>query len=162
VTAHRVTAAASDPVGVGLTYRRASEADVDRLLALEADVGEPKLYGPITSQAAALKEIRDNVLYFLILGQTVVGTAAYRIGEDGSSIHISNVAVAPAYRRRGIARAAMTLIMDQNKGARRLDLVTHPENEKALDLYFSLGFRIESRRENHFGDGEPRLVLTKM
>jgi ribosomal protein S18 acetylase RimI-like enzyme len=39
--------------------------------------------------------------------------------------------------------------------------VAHPENEIALGLYMSLGFEIESRQENFFGDGEPRLVLAR-
>jgi ribosomal-protein-alanine N-acetyltransferase len=72
---------------------------------------------------------------------------------------VSNLAVDPTYRRRGIARAAMLLILEKCKGSHRVDLVTHPENKNALRLYRSLGFKVESRQENYFGDGEPRLVL---
>jgi len=92
--------------------------------------------------------------------ETVVGIAAYRVREKGS-IYISNVAVDPAFRRLGIARLVMEHILDINKNARRIELVTHPENEHALRLYVSLGFAIESLRENYFGDGEPRLVLAR-
>ena len=55
----------------------------------------------------------------------------------------------------------MRYILEKTKGARRIDLVTHPENENALRLYASLGFKVESRLENYFGDGEPRLALAK-
>jgi len=41
---------------------------------------------------------------------------------------------------------------------KRIELVTHPDNP-ALKLYESLGFTVESRKENYWGDGEPRLVL---
>jgi ribosomal-protein-alanine N-acetyltransferase len=73
----------------------------------------------------------------------------------------SNLAIIPAYRRRGIGRAAVLFLLDKSNGAPRIDLVTHPENDGALRLYMSLGFRIESRKENYFGDGEPRLVLAR-
>jgi ribosomal-protein-alanine N-acetyltransferase len=53
----------------------------------------------------------------------------------------------------------MSFILEKCKGTDRIDLVTHPENKNALQLYMSLGFKVESRRENYFGDGEPRLVL---
>jgi ribosomal protein S18 acetylase RimI-like enzyme len=39
--------------------------------------------------------------------------------------------------------------------------VTHPENAGALRLYMSLGFKVESRIEDCFGDGEPRLVMAR-
>lgn len=43
----------------------------------------------------------------------------------------------------------------------RIELVVHPHNNPAISLYLSLGFKIESWRDNYFGDGEPRLVLVK-
>ena len=143
-----------------MRFEQATEADVEAFIALERIAGDPKTYGPILDIEAAREEIRSNTLYFITIGAVVVGTAAYRKGRDGS-IYISNVAVDPAYRRRGIARKAMLFILDKNKGAHRFDLVTHPENEGALRLYMSLGFGVESRQENYFGDGEPRLVLAK-
>jgi [ribosomal protein S18]-alanine N-acetyltransferase len=93
------------------------------------------------------------------MGDVVLGTAAYRVRSD-HSVYISNVAVDPTYRRQGIARSAMSFILEKCKGNSRIDLVTHPENEAALQLYMSLGFKVESRQENYFGDGEPRLVLS--
>lgn len=56
----------------------------------------------------------------------------------------------------------MSFILEKCKGAYRIDLVTHPENKNALRLYASLGFKVESRSENFFGDGGPRLLLALM
>jgi len=92
------------------------------------------------------------------MGDLVVGTAAYWLRPD-MSVYISNVAVHQMYRRQGIARAAMSFILEKCKGTHRVDLVTHPENKNALQLYESLGFKVESHQENYFDDGEPRLVL---
>jgi ribosomal protein S18 acetylase RimI-like enzyme len=74
---------------------------------------------------------------------------------------ISNVAVEPACQGQGIARAAMEFLLERNHAAPRIELVTHPENAAALRLYGSLGFVVEGRRENCFGDGEPRLLLAR-
>ncbi len=56
--------------------------------------------------------------------------------------HISNVAVAPSYRSRGIARrlmqAALTYIWEQ--GGRWVNLQVREDNFAALSLYMSLGF----------------------
>ena len=44
---------------------------------------------------------------------------------------------------------------------KRIDLVTHPHNSKIIGLYLSYGFIIEAWKDNHFGDGEPRIVLAR-
>jgi ribosomal protein S18 acetylase RimI-like enzyme len=132
--------------------------DVDALVAFEPKVADPKIYGPTLDRPGAVQEITSNQFYLIKMGDIVVGTAAYRSRPD-ESIYISNVAIEPIYRRRGIARAAMWFILGKLKGTRRIDLVTHPENKNALRLYASFGFKVESRQENYFGDGEPRLVL---
>ena len=85
---------------------------------------------------------------------------AYRVRPD-ASVYISNVIVAPSVRGRGFARSALSHVFEMAKGAPRIDLVTHPENEPALRLYQSLGFVVESYKDNYFGDGEPRLVLAR-
>jgi [ribosomal protein S18]-alanine N-acetyltransferase len=140
------------------TLQRASVEDVETLLAFERRVANPRIYGPIFDRARAAEEINTSTFYFIKMGDAVIGTAAYRLRSD-ESMYISNVAVDPIYRHRGVARAVMTRFLEQCKEAPRVDLVTHPENEIALKLYTSLGFKVQSREENYFGDGEPRLVL---
>ncbi len=140
-----------------LALELATVNDVDTLVAFERKVADPKIYGQPLDFQGALEEINSNTLYFIKKGEMLVGTAAYSLRPD-KSIYVSNVAVDPTCRRRGIARAAMSLILEKCKGTHRIDLVTHPENKNALQLYRSLGFKVESRQENYFGDGEPRLV----
>ncbi len=142
-----------------LVFQLATGKDKVTLVTFERKVADPKLYGVPLDAESALREIRKNKFYFVKAGGQVVGTAAYRLRPDGS-IYISNVAVDPEYRRRGIARAAMFFILEKCKGAHLVELVTHPKNKNALRLYRSLGFAVESPQENYFGDGEPRLVLT--
>ncbi len=70
--------------------------------------------------------------------------------------------VLPEHQGQGIAKIAMEYILSEIGEAKRIDLVTHPENNKAVNLYASLGFAIESRKEDYFGDGEPRIVMVKI
>ena len=143
-----------------LRFVRARLADAARFLALEREIDTPRLYRPAATRAAAEAEIRRTCLYFLWLGRRQVGTIAWRRCSDGS-IEISNLAVRPRYRGRGCARAAMLFVLRKHARAKRFMLVTHPENAAALRLYAARGFSVRASRENFFGDGEPRLVLTK-
>ena len=141
-----------------IEFLRATAKDAETFIALQERSTDLKLYGPIGVLEQALQEINESALYLLRIRENVVGSVAYRIRPD-ESVYISNVVVAPEHRRQGLARSAILFVFEQNKNAPRFDLVTHPENEQALRLYLSLGFKIDSRHENYFGDGEPRLVL---
>ena len=141
-----------------LTIERATLNDANILVAFERNVADPKVYGLPVGVQGAIKEISNNTFYFIKRGKILVATAAYRLRPD-NSVFISNVAVDPTYRRQGIARATMLFILEKCKGNSRVDLVAHPENKNAIQLYTSLGFKVEARQENYFGDGEPRLVL---
>jgi ribosomal protein S18 acetylase RimI-like enzyme len=139
---------------------RVRAADAEEFLRLEQNLDARRLYHPATTRQDALREIRRTRLYFLKLGEELAGTAAYRRREDGT-VEISNLAVQPAYRGRGIARQAMEKLLAMNRGAPRLDLITHPENAAALALYLSLGFTVRKSLPDCFGDGEPRLQLVR-
>src|ERR1700680_1464290 len=121
-----------------LSFAPVSPDDVSMFMALERKSGDRKLYGTPMEVVLALREILNNNLYFIWRAGIVVGMAAYRTRPDGS-VYISNVAIDPPYRRQGIGRAAMSFLLEKSKNAKRIDLVTHPDNEPALQLYLSLG-----------------------
>ena len=143
-----------------ISYVKATASDVQGFIALQEQSTERKLWGPIDGPEKALREIAENTLLLLRSGDETVGCVAYRIRPD-RSVYISNVIVAPSVRGRGYARSALSHVLEMTRGAPRIDLVTHPENEPALRLYQSLGFVVESYKDNYFGDGEPRLVLAR-
>jgi ribosomal-protein-alanine N-acetyltransferase len=143
-----------------ISYVKATASDVESFIALQQRSTDRKLWGPIDGPERALREIAENTLLLVRSGDETVGSVAYRVRSDGT-VHISNVIVVPSVRGRGLARSALSHVLDVTRGAPRADLVTHPENEPALRLYRSLGFAVESCKDNHFGDGEPRLVLVR-
>ena len=141
-------------------FEQATEKQADMLVEFEQTIALPKLYGKPLDLQGAIKEIHENIYYFIKYDGVLVGTAAYRKRENGSC-YISNMAVAPSHRRQGIAHAALEFLMDKCTNSHRIDLITHPENFRSIPLYESFGFVIESRIENYYADGEPRIVMAK-
>lgn len=95
-----------------------------------------------------------------VLGDKVVGYLGVQVvcGEGS----VTNVAVDPTYRRRGIARALFGACF----AAGEMDFLTlevRPSNEAALALYRELGFQPVGRRRDFYTDPtEDALLLTKI
>ena len=143
------------------TFELATDKDAATLVAFERGVADPKLYGPPLDLRRALQEITNNSFYFIKKDDTLLGTFAY-CRRPPQSVYVSNLAVDPLCRRRGIARAAMLFIVEKCSDSTRIELAVHPDNQIALRLYASLGFKIQSRHENYLDDGEPRLLLVSI
>jgi ribosomal-protein-alanine N-acetyltransferase len=82
--------------------------------------------------------------------------------EVGTELHVTNVAVHPGYRRRGIARELLAAVLAD--AARRslsvVGLEVRPTNVEARTLYESFGFRVVGRRRGYYYDtGEDALIM---
>ncbi len=143
-----------------LVFEHIKSNQADMLVAFEKTIDTPRLYSKPLDLKAAINEINNNIYYFIKYNNELLGTIAYQIREDGS-YYISNMAIGPKYRGLGVARAAMLFILKKSNKSKRVDLVTHPENTKAISLYKSFGFVIEEQIENYYNDGEPRIVMAK-
>ena len=139
------------------SLQRAEEIDIEVLIEIEKAVAKTNTYSPMLTERGWQREMAEYTVELIKLGDKAVGSIAYAEKEPGH-VYISGVIVRPEYQGRGIATNAMRQILDKYSGARRIDLVTHPDNP-ALKLYESLGFKVEERKEDYFGDGQPRLVL---
>jgi ribosomal protein S18 acetylase RimI-like enzyme len=138
--------------------QKATTADIEAYIAIDKNV-EGKTYSSITDEKGVREEMKKGPVYMIKSGDEAVGTISYERKEDGS-VYIGGLAIDPKFQGRGFGRAAMTQVLDEVKDAARVWLLTHPENTAAVSLYESLGFRLTGRKENYFGDGEPRIVLT--
>ena len=82
----------------------------------------------------------------------VVGMCGVKkIFEEGD---ISNVAVHPAHRGRGISRKMLEILMSEARadGVQAFTLEVRAGNEVAVNLYESLGFRTEGVRPRFYDD----------
>ena len=139
--------------------KQASVFDIPVLIRLEKSVTGMKNSSIVPSTVAEwVEDLKNGVVYLLEKDDIVVGDVMYEKKKE-NHIQITGLVVTPEFQRQGIAREAMNQVLEELKNIKRIDLVTHPDNVHALKLYQSLGFVIESRKENYFGDGEPRLVL---
>lgn len=108
--------------------------------ACESDTG-----GPDSAEFALVAELGDGVAGFLVCQRVL----------DEVSIH--NVAVSPAARRRGLARAMIReALRAQPEGVCRCLLEVRASNLAALALYRGLGFVEDGRRRDYYPAPEGR------
>ncbi len=143
---------------MSIELKLAALVDIPTLIALEKKVSELKTYSAMLEESEWVEEIRKGKVFLIMLDGQVIGNISYQEKEP-RHIYISGFLVDPSFQGRGIGREALRLVLEKMSDAKRIDLVTHPDNHAALRLYDAFGFSIESRKENYFGDGEPRLVL---
>ena len=76
-------------------------------------------------------------------------------------LDLHRVAVMPAARRTGIARALLSAVQQAGRagGARRMLLEVSDGNEAALRFYAGAGFTEIDRRAGYYRDGTDALVL---
>ena len=90
----------------------------------------------------------------------LAGFVASRLVAD--ELHINNIAVRPAYRRRGLGGALLHAVMKEGLrlGARLAVLEVRAANRAAQALYESYGFRVVGRRGGYYSEPpEDALVM---
>jgi ribosomal-protein-alanine N-acetyltransferase len=132
--------------------------DLDEVLEIErASFGMP------WSRGAFVYEIERNRVarcWVMREDDRVVGYLC--LWEIADELHITNIAVHPVQRRRGIARTMLVSVLG---GAGRgspavVALEVRPSNVEARTLYESLGFRVIGRRRGYYYDtGEDALIM---
>ena len=132
--------------------------DLDEVLAIErASFSMP------WSRGAFLYELEQNQVarcYVVRDEARVVGYIC--LWEVADEMHVTNIAVHPDARRRGIGRLllARTLGEARQRVMRIVVLEVRPSNVEARALYESFGFRVVGRRRGYYYDtGEDALVM---
>ena len=87
----------------------------------------------------------------------IIGSAIGRIEKIRGSIvgRIYTVEVKPEHRGRGVGRSLLTRLEEEFRrmGCEKLILEVAVDNEPAIRLYESLGFRLIERVKNYYGRG---------
>ncbi|MGH7323165.1 MAG: ribosomal protein S18-alanine N-acetyltransferase, partial [Candidatus Rokuibacteriota bacterium] len=115
------------------------------------------------SRGAFLYEIEQNRVarcYVVRDDGRLVGYIC--VWEVADEIHVTNIAVRPDARRRGIGRMLLGTVLDdaRKRALRLVVLEVRPSNVEALALYESFGFQVVGRRRGYYYDtGEDALVM---
>lgn len=143
---------------MNLNYRKASIDDIPLLIDLEKKVQGVRTYSGTFKVNEWIEELNIGVVYIIEKDGVPVGDIMFEM-KSAEHAYVDKILVVPEFQGQGIARHAMKYVLSEIGNIQRIDLVAHPENIQALSLYESFGFKVESRKENYFGDGEPRLVM---
>ena len=118
------------------------------------------------SRKMLAEELNNECAAFLVAEEPATGKVAGYAGllvvaDEG---YITNVAVFPEYRRRGVAGQLIAVFDEFARGNRLafLTLEVRPSNAPAIALYESFGFVEAGRRRNYYDlPKEDALILTK-
>jgi len=94
--------------------------------------------------------VRDSILLAMASGWIIT-----------NELHITAVAVHPLHRRKGLGRLILLSLLDKARmsGTKNTTLEVKRNNEAAIEMYKSLGFRVGGQRPNFYKDGSDALIL---
>ena len=130
-----------------IRYELMNEAHVAQIAQLEK-----RCFSDPWSENSIRSELTGRLSLWVVAldGDTVAGYIGSQsvLGESD----MMNVAVAPEYRRRGIAQALILELIRRlsQQGNRSLMLEVRASNTPAITLYHKLGFAQVGRRPNYY------------
>lgn len=146
-----------------LSFKKLTEDDWKTTTSIEKAVADEKTFKAFTEENEAREYLRKSNVFLVTLDKEPIGTVSYEL-KDKDRAYIDALTILPEYQGKGYASKVLEWLLIKLKGIKKVDLVTHPHNSKAISIYLKHGFVIEGWKDNYFGDGEPRieLVLTKI
>jgi [ribosomal protein S18]-alanine N-acetyltransferase len=142
-----------------MKLERATIKDIQTLLEIEKTTIGLRLYSGYFNEKEVEDYVKKSIVYLIKNNSDIIGSISYDV-IDSNHADISGLVIKPEFQKKGFAKKAMELLFEKLKDYKKLTLCVHPDNH-ALKLYESFGFKTESRKENYFGDGEPRLIMIK-
>ena len=141
-----------------LIVRQAEERDIKPMA--EMDI---LCFSAPWSEESFAQEIRENRMAFYIVAEIDGRMAGYAglwcIVDEG---HITNVAVHPDFRRRGVGEALISVLLDHTikNGILSHTLEVRVSNTPAISLYSKFGFDPAGLRKNYYEDnGEDAIIM---
>lgn len=109
-------------------------------------------FRPPWSRSTFLSELEEENRYYVVAeeGGKIVGYAGiYYFFEDG---YITTMAVAPAWRRKGIGKRLLYHQIEKAKelGLKKLWLEVRESNRVAQEMYRKFGFKMVARRRKYY------------
>ncbi|MBK5092026.1 MAG: ribosomal protein S18-alanine N-acetyltransferase [Actinobacteria bacterium] len=142
-----------------IVIRDMSHFDLEGVLALECEIFPT----PWTHEIFEYEmRHRERALYLVVeVRKKIVGYLGAQV--LGDEVHVTNMAVAPGLRRRGIGTAMLLecLRRGMEQGARWVTLEVRENNHEAREFYSRFGFRDMGLRRGYYIDsGEDAVIMT--
>jgi ribosomal-protein-alanine N-acetyltransferase len=160
--------------------RRATVADLERILEIErfsfpAPWPRDYLAQHLGDDGFVVIEHEGRVVGYTVIGVKIPSflarlerrTRALLTGQEPEEPppvgHILNIAVDPAYRRKGLGKRLLEYALDycRQLGAERVELEVRTGNDAAIALYRKYGFVIRERLPFYYSDGEDAFVMVR-
>lgn len=146
------------PPALEITTRPMTEADVDRVHAIER-AGSPDAW----SRSLFADELADGGAdrYWLVAESAgrLTGFGGLLFVTDEA--HVMNMGVGPEHRRQGVASVllARLLLAAGDRGATAATLEVRASNHPAIGLYEGFGFAAAGHRPGYYADGEDAVIM---
>ncbi len=113
------------------------------------------------SKMAFERELENPVAEYtvvLIDGRVAAYGGLWHILDEG---HITNIAVAPQHRKKGVGDALVAKMLEsgKNNGINAFTLEVRVSNTGAQHLYKKHGFNYVGTRKNYYPDGEDAMIF---
>jgi ribosomal-protein-alanine N-acetyltransferase len=134
--------------------------DLPALMALEEGAFGPR--GWVEEFVRQLME-DPNIITLVVEDQGVIAYTMFSISPAYETAEVLSLAVSPARRRRGLGRGLMDLVerISADEGAQTMMLCVRPDNQEAVNLYLSRGYKVLARCGGYYEDGSDADMLVK-
>lgn len=139
-----------------ITVRQLNPSDLDAMISLEKKLEHSSFNAGLLAHEF---DVLNDAWIGAFEGARLVGMVG--IANMAGEVHVLNIAVDPAYRRRGIARRLMAAARERVLAWRVscMTLEVRVSNTPAIKLYESLGFKEEGVRPRYYRDGEDASIM---
>ena len=140
-----------------LSFRFMEERDLDAIMVLEE-----RCFTLSWSREAFYNELNQNrFATYLVLeeeGQIIGYCGAWLVVDEA---HITNIAILPEFRGRGLGEALLSKMIEQCKeqNIERMTLEVRETNTVAQSLYTKLGFQKGAIRRNYYSDNQEDAIV---
>jgi ribosomal-protein-alanine N-acetyltransferase len=140
--------------GIPITVRRAQAADWNRIIEIECVCfsDNPWNLSQFEPYDCLVAEVEGQIVAFLV-SRELIGNQ----NEDGER-EILNLAVDPAWRRKGIAK---TLLQQELRRGGSFFLEVRESNLAARRLYESLQFKVIAKRAEYYANPVESAIVMK-
>jgi len=145
-------------VELKLKYLPLQEEHLDRIIEIEN-----LSYSQPWSKGLFERELSLPISNFFVayLAETMVGYGCFWRVEDEA--HLINIAVHPKYRSKGVGRNMLDFLTEemQKQGLKKILLEVRKNNQSAIGLYGSCGFKTVGLREKYYNNTEDAVLMEK-